>query len=455
MFERNISMLKKIKIFLFTALILTALFCSNVIAAVSVVNIKVTNEGIDIYQPIPGIQYGYFYGPSIMLNGNGSIDIWASSPPDGVGWDSIRWIHSNDNGKTWSNAQVVLKPTSGKEDHLSTCDPGVVKFGGYYYIGYTSTLYDDATPNNVYIARSKNPNGPFDKWSGTGWGYDPKPVTHFVGDLDCGGGSMPSFLVKDNKIYMYYTYQDENGVNGQRLAIGDAADPNWPATLKDQGFVKVKANTPTTDAPSDVKYCDKYGKFIGVVVKGMMDPEARIQVYESTDGINFIETNTLMAYDDNIMPYNHNCGLSGTPDGHINLSMQNFIGYAYPPDGGDRIWGHWATRLAPVTITNNPVETSKASSVVKSSSKASSTGTVKPSSNAASSSAVSSSLSSSLASSEDTSVSESKATSSEAISINTGRNGSKSWIAIAIIAAVVLLGGGGVLLYLFVFKKKA
>ena len=33
--------------------------------------------------------------------------------------------------------------------------------------------------NQLYVARSKNPNGPFEKWNGNGWGGDPAPIIYY------------------------------------------------------------------------------------------------------------------------------------------------------------------------------------------------------------------------------------------------------------------------------------
>lgn len=458
-------MIKRIKAALASAVLVFALLGNSVLAAETLVNIKVNNPGIDIYTPIEGIQYGYYYGPSIIINPDKSIDIWGSSVPDGVGWDSIRWIHSGDGGKTWTKPVVALKPTAMKEDNYSTCDPGVVKFGGYYYIGYTSTLLADGTPNNVYVARSKNPAGPFEKWNGNGWGGDPKALTGFIGDSAYGGASMPCFLVKNNKIYMYYTYQAGENDNGQKLSIGDATNPNWPATLKDQGYIKVPTGlTP----PSDIKYCDKLGKFVGLVVENMLKWDAAILVYESSDGINFKKGNKI-TYDDNIMPYNHNAGISGTPEGHLDLNIQNFVGYAYIPDGGDQQWGHWATRFAPITITNAAASSSSssskpASSSVKSSAAASS----------ASSSQVLSTVSSTASSGEqsvstsiESSTSGVTSGSSSTVSQISGSNSSEAvdgphqempktnLIIILCAAAAVVIAGAIALIWFFRMKKKS
>lgn len=94
-------------------------------------------------------------------------------------WDKITWRHSVDGGKTWTDEVDALLPSDGKRDAFSVCDPGVAKWGGWYYIAYTSTEEPNGFDNDLYIARSKTPSGPWEKWSGNGWGQDPQPVIDY------------------------------------------------------------------------------------------------------------------------------------------------------------------------------------------------------------------------------------------------------------------------------------
>jgi hypothetical protein len=82
-------------------------------------------------------------------------------------WDQASYQRSTDEGKTWSKEVMSLKPTYGSRDALSCCDPGVAKWGGYYYIGYTSTESSAGVNNHVYIGRSKSQKGPWEKWNGS------------------------------------------------------------------------------------------------------------------------------------------------------------------------------------------------------------------------------------------------------------------------------------------------
>ena len=126
-------------------------------------DLSVTNMGYDIYQ-FPEGGYGYRYGCTYLYNEDGSVDAYFAavgkvSEKEGINeWDWISYRHSPDGGSTWESERIVLTPTQGAMDAFSVCDPGVVKFGGYYYLAYTSTLNPDGMCNNIFVARSENPN---------------------------------------------------------------------------------------------------------------------------------------------------------------------------------------------------------------------------------------------------------------------------------------------------------
>jgi len=96
-------------------------------------------------------------------------------------WDWIRYRSSDNGGTSWSDETIALTPTPGTDDAWSVCDPGAVKIGEYYYIGYTSCYNVYGRDNNVFVARSKNVYGPFnEKWNGQGWSTsEAQPVVYF------------------------------------------------------------------------------------------------------------------------------------------------------------------------------------------------------------------------------------------------------------------------------------
>ena len=307
-----------------------------------------TERGWDIYTP-PASGAGYRYGPSIIIHPDDSISIWTAAPPDGTsGWDSIKYKTSNDGGQTWSAETVALNPTAGSSDALSVCDPAAIYFNGYYYLGYTSTQNTSGLENDVYIARSTSPDSGFEKWNGSGWGGNPQPFIEFTGLSTSWGAGEPSFVVKDDTLYVYYTWLDATRTT--RVATASVNDPNWPASLTYQGVAATNNSGGVGDEDSmDVKYIDDYGKFIGITVDDRFSSDSYIHVWESLDGLTFTSASGVSKY---TQDWAHNAGISGGLDGHIDLSDNNFIAYAYSPtDGLD--WARWATYLNPITISES------------------------------------------------------------------------------------------------------
>ncbi len=302
----------------------------------------VASSGCDIFDREAG---GAFrYGPSIIINPDDSIDVWTSSPGDGAveQWDWIRHMRSTDGGYTWSEHTVVLQPTPGSVDHFSVCDPGVVVIGGYYHIGYTSTTDARGTDNNVFVARGTSPTGPFEKWNGSGWGGNPQPMIEFTGPTNQFGAGEPSFVVKDGTLYVYYSWLSSTAQT--RVATASASDPNWPGNLTLQGVALSRG--PGEDS-TDVKYVDALGRFIGIGVRQRFSASSFLQVWDSTDGLTFTEAGEIRG---SLHDWAHNAGISGTPEGHMDLAGDdNLVAYAYSPD--DTVsWAYWSTHANPISI---------------------------------------------------------------------------------------------------------
>lgn len=309
------------------------------------VKITVPDTGFDVYAPTEGKSSGYRYGASIITNADGSIDMWTAGPGDKDQWDWIFYTHSPDGGKNWTKEQVVLTPTPGSDDFYSCCDPGVIKIGEYYYIGYTSTVNSKGIENNVFVARSLNPAGPYEKWNGNGWGGKPESIVTYNGDVTTFGAGEPSFIVVKDKLYIYYTWKD-GALNQTRLSVADATDENWPATMEYQG-VAIDHTFESEDS-SDVKYIEDCGKFVAINTVNRFSEDSSIGIYVSDDGLNFKISNFMKT---NTSHCCHNAGISSRANGHILLEDDVFMVYAY----GD-IWGLWATRMhkVDISIINSP-----------------------------------------------------------------------------------------------------
>ena len=305
--------------------------------------ISANDEGIDTWQPVEG-HGGYRYGPSMILNADGSVDLWSAANGPGDIIDVVTYKRLYD-GCRQSTAEVIaLKPTAESYDGRWTCDPGVVRFGGYYYIGYTTTLNPAGIQNEVCIGRSKNPDGPYEKWDGTGWGGLPEPIVKYTGNPACFGVGEPSFVVLGDTLFVYYSWCDERGAT-TRVATADATDENWPATLVERGeCIPPKAGGGDS---ADVKYVDEYGRFVAVFTEYRFTDYSCVAVWESFDGIEFRPSGFVKA---NTAKKLHNCGISGRADGHICAGDPVYLSYAYG-GAGDGEWGNWATRLHEVSLS--------------------------------------------------------------------------------------------------------
>ena len=303
------------------------------------VSFRAKDEGFDVYVPYKNYN-GYRYGPSIMFYEDGSADAWFATNGQNGEWDWFTYRHYD--GEVWSGEKVVLRPTADSMDHYSVCDPGVIYFGGYYYIGYTSTIVqtNGGINNNIFVARSKNPDGPFEKWNGSGWGGDPAPIIYFDEEDSYWGAGEPSFVVVDDVLYCYFSWLGE-GVGNELVATADTSE-NWPATLK----LRSVAGTKESSQDSwDVIYVENIGKFVGFCTYERFTDNSGVAVYQSDDGINFTRSDVIRT---GICSKCHNMGISKRPDGHVRLSDSLFIGYAYQTATGG--WGNWSTRFQPVEL---------------------------------------------------------------------------------------------------------
>lgn len=329
------------------------------------------SAGSEIFSPTIA-NYKYRYGPSIILNGN-TFDMWATAPGPGDPMDyiqhrrgtvdaagNVQWLTA------WTNAIIA---TPGSLDKCSTADPSVVFFNGYYYIGYTSTdqcADGGKSGNQVFVARCDGlPNGSVtcDKWNGSGWGGNPQPIISYSGTG--WGKGQPSFVVKDNILYMYYTD------GGTKVVTVDATNANWPALINESQAITVFTNEGAQSVlggkpgPFDVKYIDTYGKFIGLGVSGEFGSSSYIYVYESSDGISFQPVATSGAYWGTapIQQYAHNIGISGDSAGHLDATANNFVAYGFGlPASQTDAQGYkarWPTYLNLISLVAAEIDTIK------------------------------------------------------------------------------------------------
>ena len=323
------------------------------------VKLTLTGDGIDLFTPFDDGQQDYRYSPSLMLDDDGGINAWFAAPGDGVDeYDWVTYRHSDDGGNTWTDEKVVLSPSPNTPDSLSICDPDAFFYDGYYYIGYTSTINknEKGLCNSVFLARSINPDGPYEKWNGSGWGGAPVPVVYFTG-LEIGWGcGEPAFVVMDDTLYMYSTRDSSTKLERLRVTeirTADLTDDNWPANLEYQGHTVV-VNDPDDgdgyvydDSDSwDVAYLEESHKFIAVCTNRRFKDDSCLLYFESDDGVSFERVSEI---NKNVITGCHNCGIMADGNGHIGKNAPVFIGYAYAGSNNSE-WGIWATRLAPACV---------------------------------------------------------------------------------------------------------
>ncbi len=322
--------------------------------------LTVTDPGYDVYSPPSWLSHDYRYGPSIMNHGNGIIDAWFASPGNSKNeYDYIAYKRSEDGGETWSVDRMVLSPTPNSLDKLSVCDPDVFYYDGYYYIGYTSTLseYFKGFANSVYIARSENPDGPFEKWNGNGWGGSPYPLIYFDGPAIGWGMGEPSFVVKDDTVYIYTTMDsytlDYTHIKTTEVRCAKLNDELWPQRVDFAGFAVNRTDTEEgseyiySDCDSwDVVYVEEYEKYLALCTNRRFKSDSCLLYFESDDGVHFTR---LSEINENVICGCHNSGIMGDEEGHIKAGDPVMVGYAYA-GSGNADWGAWLTRFAPAEI---------------------------------------------------------------------------------------------------------
>ncbi len=312
------------------------------------------DAGRDIYMPRESQTWGYRYGPTIMCH-DGICEAWFASPGDAFEADWFTYRRSEDGGRTWTEERVVMSPVADSMDWFSVCDPAVIKHGDYYYIGYTSTVFANGggVCNNGFIARSQSPTGPFERWTGNGWGETrvssdgsvshwlgrPAPVIYFDEPWQNWGAGEFSFVIKDETIYIYYTWTskdlDGHPIHETRVATADITNENWPATIVQRG-VAVKRGNGRNDS-YDMVYCEDLGKFIALSTDMRFTESSYLAVYESDDGLSYERVNQIKVNTGWML---HNCGISGDAHHHIKSGDTLLLAYAY----GNK-WGCWGTRL--------------------------------------------------------------------------------------------------------------
>jgi hypothetical protein len=296
--------------------------------------------------------FTYAYAPSIIYADGLWYAYYCSNGAGQGDWDNIRYSTSSD-GVRWSSPARILHASDAVNER-ATCDPSVVHHnagdGAYYYLFYTGNQKDTQSVN--FVARSTSPSGPFLKLTKRGtWESDPSDPeiilspSHAAPDnSNWYGLGQPSVVIKDDKLYQWYTDTTSEYPSNQspRIFLSVSSDPaRWPsgqATNVVAGSVDVKY-----DAPTD--------QFVMFGLDRQHGPGTYLAVRTSQDGITWSDPMTVIP--GGSMPaFAHNVGVSGSATGVLD---RNFVMVAYgaPYDldpryandckiaGAPHCWGYW------------------------------------------------------------------------------------------------------------------
>lgn len=189
----------------------------------------------------------YNYCPSIMIENGTTMHVWYCSNKDsGKVTDYIAYRKgtlSTDGKWTFSEKELVLQPTPNTWDKVHVCDPSVIKgefkYNGEdynYLMAYLGCRTTNVTANEVGVAVSKNPNGPWVKIENLNPIADYYKAIEQHGKADnwknAWGYGQPSLVSIDKagKIMLFYTAGTPNAT--ETIAEEwDLSDLNNPVML--------------------------------------------------------------------------------------------------------------------------------------------------------------------------------------------------------------------------------
>ncbi len=284
--------------------------------------------------------------------------------------DKIRYQYSDDNGENWSPAEIIIEASreNGQSDLAQGgCGNAIVYFEGYYYL-YFESYTDPSKILSIFVARSRNPEGPFKILTDEGWKNSPteysyKPVLEsnilslaghdYINDnyftsvgygnpyLELYGAGIPRVTTDGENIYLYYVdttyFLVWTDPEGNIYKYNRSAEEQIPYQMVS------KSNDPTdfensysnrlTDAAGltnvfnqfDVKYVPSEKIFKTFYFDKETDS---IITRSSADGVKWTEEEALYSvpsnYDvdtvvqDNIIQTNPEVRILSTPEGYLN-----------------------------------------------------------------------------------------------------------------------------------------
>lgn len=326
---------------------------------------------IDMYEYGAATVYhnGMFYRFYCSRGGTNAVWYMAEHPDRAAladketgAWDFVRMKTSRD-GAVWSAPRVVLTPTIANREKCA-CDPAIIHDGGFWYLFYTG--HNDKQHTVTYVARSKNIEGPYLRYTTDGkWlQYPQNPgivlstqsAKGRVDSLNAYGTGQASVVKIGHTYHFWFTDVAESVVNA-------SADRKW-------AFVHIKVDAPNgeldTVLPSlqsekrdtiklgnesellindfgDVKWNPNKGRFEMWITSGhfkyVESGLVKILKYTSKDGINWTKEN---AQNGEMGPFNfaNNVGMSGNGSGWI-VQNKTLVSFGAPIKGL-----HWDAAIA-------------------------------------------------------------------------------------------------------------
>lgn len=197
----------------------------------------------------------YNYCPSTFIEDGKRYVYYCTNRDEGnitdyVGFRSAQY--SEDTGWNWSDMEIVLGPTEGTFDQRHTCDPSVTK-GKFIYndetynylMAYLGSIQSDNNGNEIGIAVSKTPEGPWIKCD------EINPLIPYDRENAIWGTGQASLVNIDGEgdILMFYSVGNKDGTY-EEVREYDLSNLNEPVLLQ-------HARVPTNGLQSgDTLICD-------------------------------------------------------------------------------------------------------------------------------------------------------------------------------------------------------
>lgn len=331
------------------------LYLSNANKNISISKADSTQAELLFGHGTAGVDEFYNYCPSIMEESDGTRHIYyctnrdAGDVTDYVGYR--KGTLQNDGSYSWSSETLVLSPTSGMWDSRHTCDPSVIK-GSFKYLShnysylmaYLGCITSDNSNNEVGLAVSDNPIGPWTKVDSL------NPFAHFTGTSGYEGWEwgygQPSLISIDKagKVLFTFTAGEKSGTHiyVEKWDLSNLNSPSQLASRKQVGFTgltKVDGSGDSVLNNVDFAYDEASGRMYGIRdnhPSATVYPEVAtaaqlfyVEPHNSDKSIggNLFKYATFKVIKDinqsvSGLARNHNCGLVRDEYGHLNNPSQ-------------------------------------------------------------------------------------------------------------------------------------